>query len=229
MSTHHPIKVSRDLQDAYLRYVNTTYWLRHPELMSERQEILTQNGRLFTDFHLEPIAQYDPTVELSQFAIDNNLPIRATALVGEALFRQFTKPGDAIMLRDHQAESLKANFRSGTSLERNSVITSGTGSGKTESFLLPVLTRIVEESIRDNWSKNESGNFWWLKSYNQWKPIRSNSNRKSGVRAMVLYPTNALVEDQIVRLRRAISSLSTQGAAQIWFGRYTGTASGAVK
>lgn len=229
MSTHHPIMVSRDLQDAYLRYVNTTYWLRHPELMSERQDILTQNGRLFTDFHLEPIAQYDPTVNLTQFTIDNNLPTTATTLVGEALFRQFTKPGDPIMLRDHQAESLRANFRPGISLERNSVITSGTGSGKTESFLLPVLTRIVEESIRDNWSQNELGNFWWLKPRNQWKPIRSNSNRKSGVRAMVLYPTNALVEDQIVRLRRAISSLSTQGAAQIWFGRYTGTASGAVK
>ena len=229
MNKANPITVYRDLQDAYLRYVDTTYWLRHKELMDERRELLCQNGRLFTEFHLEPIAQYDAEIELNEFARINGIPVTAVEMVGEALFRKFTPDNEAIKVRDHQAQSLRANFLSGTSPGRNAVITSGTGSGKTESFLLPVLARIVAESIRDDWDLSESKNYWWEKPAKQWSPIRAASTRKPAVRAMVLYPTNALVEDQIVRLRRAISAISSSGGAQIWFGRYTGTASGAVK
>lgn len=224
-----PISVYRDLQDAYLRYVDTTYWLRHKDLMEERRDLLRQNGRLFTEFHLEPIAQYDAEIDLDEFAEKNGMPVAAVKMVGEALFRKFTPANEPIRVRDHQAESLKANFLSGTSTGRNAVVTSGTGSGKTESFLLPILTRIVAESLRDKWEITESRNFWWEKPANQWSPIRVASSRMAAVRAMVLYPTNALVEDQIVRLRRAISAISASGGAQIWFGRYTGTASGAVK
>ena len=228
MKAIHPLTVNRELQDAYLRYVDTTYWLRHPDLMAERRELLTQYGRLFTEFHLEPIAQYDATIDLLDFASKNGVPDSAAAIVGEALFRQFTPDGQPIKVREHQAKSLASNFVPGVGDGRNAVITSGTGSGKTESFLLPVLTRIVQESIRDNWEKNEINHQWWNFDWNKWKPIRVNSKRTAAVRAMILYPTNALVEDQIVRLRKAIAAISRQGNAQIWFGRYTGTASGSV-
>ena len=38
------------------------------------------------------------------------------------------------------------SFRADLAEGRNVVVTSGTGSGKTESFLLPVLARLVAES-----------------------------------------------------------------------------------
>ena len=90
MKVIHPLTVNSELQNAYLRYVDTTYWLRHPDLMKERREILKQYGRLFTEFHLEPIAQYDATIDLLDFASKNGVPDRAAAIVGESLFRQFT-------------------------------------------------------------------------------------------------------------------------------------------
>ena len=125
MKAIHPLTVNRELQDAYLRYVDTTYWLRHPDLMAERRELLTQYGRLFTEFHLEPIAQYDATIDLLDFASKNGVPDSAAAIVGEALFRQFTPDGQPIKVREHQAKSLASNFVPGVGDGRNAVITSG--------------------------------------------------------------------------------------------------------
>ena len=227
--TTHPIRVQNELQDAYLRYIDENYWLRHKEVMNERRSLLLDEKMLFTDPHLEPIAQYDATKPLIELAVEENIPVEAAKIVGEALFRQFTKPSMPIKLREHQAKSLAANFRPGMATERNSVITSGTGSGKTESFLLPILTRLVHEGIRDNWAPETNVNKWWTNTRNPWKPVRVNSERANAIRTLILYPTNALVEDQVVRLRRAVRSIRDLGGPQIWFGRYTGASAGAVR
>ena len=43
----------------------------------------------------------------------------------------------------HQVEMLRRGVRTGTP----GIVTSGTGSGKTEAFLLPLLARIVQEAV----------------------------------------------------------------------------------
>ena len=70
-------------------------------------------------------------------------------------------------------------------------ICGGTGSGKTESFLVPILNSLLEEQ-----SKGTLG---------------------PGVRALLLYPMNALANDQLKRLRGILGSVP-----EITFGRYTG-------
>ena len=71
------------------------------------------------------------------------------------------------------------------------MVATGTGSGKTESFLLPVLSALIGE--------HQVGTLG------------------PGVRALLLYPMNALANDQLRRLRRLLA-----GVPQITFGRYTG-------
>lgn len=229
LSSHlNPSKLRRELQDAYLRYVDFAFWLRHPSLMSERRGLLERKGSLSSDVFIEPIPRYESAIELKAFAEQTSVPITAATLVGEALFRQFTPAGEPIRIREHQAQALESMFKPGTASERNPVITSGTGSGKTESFLLPLLTRLIDESQRDSWSINPQINRWW--DTGGLPPLRGTSeNRSAAVRSVILYPTNALVEDQIVRLRRAVRSLKAQGAAPIWFARYTGASPGAVQ
>ena len=230
MKIVHPLTVQSELQDAYLRYVDTTYWLKSKELRDERRRLLINGNLLFTEPHLEPIPQYDATISLIEYCQQNGVDVDSASLVGEALFRQFTKSDQPIRVRKHQAESLAANFKSGADAERNAIITSGTGSGKTESFLLPILTRLVAESRRDNWSLNEQCNRWWdSRNETGWKSVRANSKRQSAVRTLILYPTNALVEDQVIRLRRAVGQISQGGSAQIWFGRFTGSTPGQIK
>lgn len=75
----------------------------------------------------------------------------------------------------HQALSTQLSLVEGRSL----VVMTGTGSGKTECFLLPILGKLAIEAKAKG---NEFG-------------------ETTAVRAMVLYPMNALVNDQLGRLR----------------------------
>ncbi|MGH9436836.1 MAG: DEAD/DEAH box helicase [Terriglobia bacterium] len=77
-------------------------------------------------------------------------------------------PADRLLF-SHQAEAFRAVRKGGRSL----VITAGTGAGKTEAFLLPVLA--------DLWD-------------------RPRAPGETGMRCLVLYPMNALVTDQVTRV-----------------------------
>ena len=110
---------------------------------------------------------------------------------------------------------------------------------------LPLLAYLVKESAR--WTPSQPtpahSDDWW--SNDVWKaqckspggqlsrsyrvPQRSHETRPAAVRGLILYPMNALVEDQLTRLRRAFDSpeardwFSTHRPGnRIYFGRYNG-------
>jgi len=196
-----PVSAYEELRAAYLRYFDTAFWLRDARLMAERRALLEQPGLLFTDPLLEPVIPYDATIPLSEVCAKVGVAAETAEIVGRALFGAFSAEDSPVLLRTHQAETVRHNFLPGTANERNVIVTSGTGSGKTESFLLPVLLRLVEESSA--WAPQPSADEWWRPPTGDWRPSRGHENRPAAVRAFVLYPTNALVEDQVVRLRRA--------------------------
>ena len=115
----------------------------------------------------------------------------------------------------------------------NCVITSGTGSGKTEAFLMPLISQIIKEAI--TWEKapktiDENQLNWWNEK-NKRVPHRKHDSeiRPAAMRALILYPMNALVEDQLTRLREALDSDEVRTICKtelknhrIYFGRYTG-------
>jgi ATP-dependent helicase YprA (DUF1998 family) len=94
-------------------------------------------------------------------------------------------PLDRPLYRHQHAAILKA------AAGRNLVVATGTGSGKTESFLLPILDRLLRE--------------------------RAAGTLGPGVRALLLYPMNALANDQMKRLRGLLAAVP-----EVTFGRYTG-------
>jgi DEAD/DEAH box helicase domain-containing protein len=220
-----PVNVYNSLKDAYLRYVDTQYWLSDESMLAERRRLLLQDGQLFTEPLLEPVLPYEAAVELAPIMAELGISPRTAEVVGTALFGAYTPAGQAIRVRDHQATALRANLQTSSNDGRNIVVTSGTGSGKTESFLLPVLTRLVEENLA---IPPSSIHKWWDGSTRprDWRNVRSTGRRTEAIRAMVLYPTNALVEDQISRLRKAIWKIHDLGGPQLWFGRYTGSTPG---
>lgn len=79
------------------------------------------------------------------------------------------------------------------------LVSSGTGSGKTECFLLPLLDDLVREAEREG--------------------------RLSGVRALALYPLNALIASQQERL----SAWTKPFGGQIRFGLYNGMTQNSVR
>ena len=217
--------VYSEIKDAYLRYIDTAFWLRSDALMRERRKRLADSDLLFTEVLLEPVLPYEANDVLADVVEEVGLDPKVTDLVGSALFGDYTKPGEPIRLRSHQAQALRHSIPSGAQPNRNVVVTSGTGSGKTESFLLPLLARLVAESL--TWESDGELDPWWEASSGQWRSSRSRTRRPAAVRALVLYPTNALVEDQITRLRKAIRAIAEHpDGHQLWFGRYTGATLG---
>lgn len=221
-----PLTLRDDLSAAYVRYVDTAYWLRDPVLMDERRALLEKPGVLASECLIEPVLPYAATEDLRSVAEQVGLDPEVAQAVGEALFGSFVAPGQPIKLRKHQAESVVHHFRGGHDAGRNVVVTSGTGSGKTESFLLPILLRMALEA--SEWAPQSSSDFWWRQPGGTgWSPVRASEARPSAVRAMVLYPTNALVEDQMTRLRRSVRRLGASLPGRpLWFGRYTGVTLG---
>ena len=225
MSFPTPVQVADDLRAAFLRYIDTAYALRDPDLVAERRQLLLEGqGNLFAPLMLEPVLPYDGVVTIAESA--------AAAGVSERDLREvirsiFGTQGDtaSVKLRQHQASALRIHFSSGTT--HNPAVTSGTGSGKTEAFLIPLLTRISSEKRRSV-ALSPIYEWWDIKQQNAtWQPTRTVDSAPAAVRSVILYPTNALVEDQVARLRRAVRGLRQQDdPIDLWFGRYTGATPG---
>lgn len=226
--TTDPLRLRDDLTDAYLRYVDTAYWLRDDDLSRERRQLLEADGTLRSESLLEPVLPYDADVDLLETTRSAGIDDVAADAVGRALFGDFVNPGQALRLRQHQAKAVRHHFRPGDTDGRHVVVTSGTGSGKTESFLLPLLLRVASEST--SWRPQPDPSTWWTGGSPAWTPLRRSESRPAAVRALVLYPTNALVEDQMTRLRKAVRRLGAwRSDRPIWFGRYTGVTLGSTK
>lgn len=114
------------------------------------------------------------------------------------------------------------------------IVTSGTGSGKTESFLLPLFAQLLKES--KNWEGGvpDGSNVWWNQQEKpQYVGQRSGEKRPAAVRALIMYPLNALVEDQLARMRKALDSTESRAwldanrkGNRFYFGRYNGSTPG---
>jgi len=210
-----PTQVYQDIKDVLLRYVDTAFALRDEQLTRERRDLLTGSSTsMFSPLMLEPVLPYPGFEDLATIAGRHGEHARTAA---RALFGT-----DDVKLRQHQSRALDVHLGDGP--ERHIVVTSGTGSGKTEAFLLPLLTRLARDAARQPGVPEV--NAWWTPLNSPvWTPTREASGRTPALRAVVLYPTNALVEDQMARLRTAVRRLRSEGL-DLWFGRYTGASPG---
>ncbi|WP_076349593.1 DEAD/DEAH box helicase [Paludisphaera borealis] len=190
-----PVGVASELRSLYGKYLDSAQPLRHEGLMRERADLLGCEGTLHRDPLIEPVPRYEEVGTLSEACRDLGLSPEFADFSSRGAF----SPGRK--LYSHQWEALKEVCVRGRSM----VVTTGTGSGKTECFLLPVIESLVRES---------GG---WL-----------GLDRPKAVRALILYPLNALVEDQMSRLRRSLDGpearewVAANRRDRFTFGRYNG-------
>lgn len=221
-----PSRVIEHVLDGYQRYYDSAFWMRDEGIMAERLALLQSVGVMAQAPLLEAVPQY-PSVEAIDAACRRaGLSEETARQLGQIVFGD----GDGIKLRQHQAAALVTAL-AGKGNRKNVVVTSGTGSGKTESFLLPLLANLLE-ARRDGVGSGDI-HPWWEKVYSGknsgWNHLRAciRNGPTPAVRAMVLYPTNALVEDQVARLRQAaIRAHAIHGHPLFFFGRYTGATLG---
>lgn len=220
---HDLIGAYERMREIYRLYIESAFPLSHQVLNEERKRLLNSSYILSQPPLVEPVPIY-PRYDYSLITASEALPgYEDLHHLGIQLLGQDTK------LYDHQWQSLQDVLVN----NKDIVVTTGTGSGKTECFLLPLLAEIIRESRA--WPESPPGpeeRKWW-RNGNEWVGQWSHTGRCEenlhAMRAMILYPLNALVEDQLRRLRKTFDSEQAhhwlnenRGGNRILFGRYTG-------
>jgi ATP-dependent helicase YprA (DUF1998 family) len=188
-----------ELHRALSDYIEATYHISDAGMVRQRQGLLNAEGTI----HRKPFIESTPRYETGE-AFDS-IPSLPSQL---GVF--FT----SLSLSDHQAKGLLFNppyTHQGQAIHdtlvdgKSLIVMTGTGSGKTESFLMPILGKLAIEAST--------------------KP--KEFAEQSAIRALVLYPMNALVNDQLGRLRllfgddRVASQFVSWAGRPLRFGRYT--------
>lgn len=178
-----PIEASREIADRYRRYLRTMFYFRDPELRTSFEKAL-EAWELVRGPYLEATPIYKRVRSVSEVIRE---------VLGEEIDPGFARAaiGDRPLF-SHQEGAIR-RLASG----RNVVVATGTGSGKTEAYLLPILLHLLREQRA--------------------------GERSVGVRALILYPMNALANDQRRRLGEFHQALEqAQSPFRFTFGRYTG-------
>lgn len=176
MSKLNPIEKSKYINEKYKDYLRSSFKFGNGKLQKLFEEQLKQEN-LFKG----------PYVDL-------NMPFQRGKSINElmaegVIYKSFSKLGEINFERplySHQEESIRRIGKG-----RSAIITTGTGSGKTECFLYPILNDLMGDL--------EKG------------------NREVGIRVIFLYPMNALVNDQMDRVRKILTQ-----CPDITYGFFTG-------
>lgn len=221
-----PVGAFDTIRDDFLLYIKTAFSTRYPSIEAERERLLREPGVLCQEPWIEPITRYRSSGKKATSLGSDDLPGLSPRDIGG-----FASLVTAGLVRDYDLYAHQVQMLGSVLRGRNCIVTAGTGSGKTEAFMLPIFAYLVKESA--TWKKparrDPLNDSWWKseKWFQQWEregyktrtslrvPQRAHEKRPAAVRALVLYPMNALVEDQLSRLRAAFES----GQAREWMER----------
>lgn len=181
----------QQLHNALSDYIEATYHISAPTLIEQRKELLGVPEVVHQIPYLESTPRYETGEKFSEI---ENLH-EASLEIYQLLAKESS--GHPRLLYDppykHQSQAIKSTLIDGNNL----VVMTGTGSGKTESFLLPIIGKLAREAK----SKPES------------------FAKDLGMRALILYPMNALVNDQLGRLRALFGDPRLVSLFESWSGR----------
>ncbi|MCT7952528.1 DEAD/DEAH box helicase [Ancylothrix sp. C2] len=221
-----PVGAFDKIRENFLLYIKTAFGTQFIDLEQERENRLKEPSVFCQEPWIEPLPTYKKYGKTIQ-----ELDKLDLSKLDESTLKQFKELAacglvGGFQLYQHQVEMLRKALAG-----QNVVVTAGTGSGKTESFLLPLFAYLTQES--QNWPAANPQppdlNNWWKNAQPQRVSQRKHEQREAAVRALILYPMNALVEDQLTRLRRALDSekardwfKNNRKNNRIYFGRYNG-------
>jgi len=181
-----PMNLAKQVEQRYKRYLETTFYFKDPDLRKSFQESLG-SGHLSKGPYLAATPVFKRgrrTQELFRELLTNT--------PDEGFLKAVTVPGNS-PLYVHQEEAIRKVFGEA----HNIIVATGTASGKTETFLYPILLHLYREFQAE-----------------QLGP---------GVRALILYPMNALANDQRDKLGEISKRLQEAGSPfKFTFGQYIG-------
>ena len=165
-----PFSFNENVQKSYKRYINTTFPIKSREIYQSFSKQIERNELIWKGPYISLSSEFKEGLSTKE-------------LLEKGLIHQDTyKIFEGWRLRYHQ----ELAFHSIASFH-NTIVATGTGSGKTEAFLIP----IIDYCIRHR--------------------------GVTGTKALLLYPMNALANDQLGRIKEFLRGTG------VTFGIYTGT------
>jgi hypothetical protein len=178
--TFSALEAANSIRNSYLEYLLSAFDFSDDSISEEFRESLSTRFDLSKGPFVQATPPYKRSKSLRELAVDG-------VISSEFSSNSSLVPNSDRPLYHHQVEAIKRIAEG-----RNIIVATGTGSGKTEAFLLPILDSLLRER-------------------------QAGTLSKPGVRAMLLYPMNALANDQLWRLRELLAEVP-----DVTFGRFTG-------
>ncbi len=180
-----PIVFRDQLRGTLARFISTSAPVSHvraPRLAAHINERLKCGDiPLVKGPYVESLPDFEKGPSISDLLASGKMSSKWAALKASAEgVKLFTRP-----LHRHQSDAIQRT-------EENHLVATGTGSGKTEAFLLPLVNDLLQDHDLSN----------------------------PGVRAILIYPLNALANDQMHRIARLL--FKDLGDLGITLGRFTG-------
>ena len=152
-------------------------------------DLKLQVDRIYNDdkFWPEPLLQITPYYERGG-SLDDLAAVGDVTPATAAIFRVPEDPSQPLQLHTHQVQALTAANQG-----RSYVVTTGTGSGKSLCFFIPIIDAIIRAKVADTTKRT---------------------------RAIIVYPMNALANSQMEELDKFLKLVAP--ARPITFARYTG-------
>ena len=168
----------------YENYLKTAFFFKESRLRKSLQSALEREDSLLKGPFPEPARGFKQGLNaraLAQECFPHDSEGLLPALIDQPLYV-------------HQERAVRATYVD----QQNIVVATGTASGKTESFLYPILFELYKQYL-------------------------TGELREPGVRAMILYPMNALANDQRERLGKICEDLhEAESGFEPTFGQYIG-------
>lgn len=171
------INATKNITHKYTRYLRTMFDIEDKEYKKLFEKEIDSIGSFSKGPYLDVVDSFESGSKIQD-------------LIDEEILNKdfkFIKDIYEKTLYVHQEKSIRRLLKG-----NNIIVSTGTGSGKTESFLIPILNYLMVQKEK-------------------------NKSIGPGVRALLVYPMNALANDQVSRLRNCLKDYP-----YITFGAYTG-------
>lgn len=159
---------------SYREYLNSFINIADERIIQEVSLAFNSDG-----FIPEPLVQFNPSFKLGDSLAD----LKRNGEINENLEKAF----GSFKLYKHQVEAIRVGL-----LGKGFVVTSGTGSGKSLTYLATIFNSILNQG----------------------------NTKKKGVKAILVYPMNALINSQQVEIEKYAENYI--GEFPITFAKYTG-------
>ena len=175
----HPIRALDRAVEEFKDYLRTEFRAKDPGLRAALEAELDRPGFLAQEPFFQAHRPFKPGKKWRDLPLDARL---AQVMVERARRFGSDTPEYAFL---HQSESITHLLSEDAG---PMVVTTGTGSGKTECFLLPVIQNAILDAAQFN---------------------------KSGLTAVLVYPMNALANDQLERIEEYLTESGFSGTVRV--------------